>query len=311
MTISQHFAEATNKLKAKTKNPYLEAEILLSYVFKKPREYLLAHPEKKLTKIQITNYKLLITKRLKGVPTAYLAGYKHFHGLKFLVNKHVLIPRPETEMMVDEALYVTHNVKRVTIIDIGTGSGCIIITLANLLNVKSKIFPPEADSPRAENLKFYATDISKPALAVARKNAKLHKVDKKIKFLQGTLLEPIIKYKNKLKIVNCKLIICANLPYLTPTQIKKSSSIRYEPKLALGAGKDGLEYYLELFTQIKKETKSLRHRDLVSMLILCEIDPSQKSKIKQIIKKELPKARVQIKKDLRDLDRLAIIKFNN
>ena len=198
--------------------------------------------------------------------------------------------------MVEETLkLITHNSQPcpsgrrvVTLVDVGTGSGCIIITLAKLLN-----------------LKFLAIDISEKALIIARQNAKNNQVNKKIKFIKGNLLEPILK--NKLINNSHPLIILANLPYLTPTQIKNSPSIKYEPKLALTAGKDGLKYYRRLF----KQTNDLRNIKckLRDINILCEIDPSQTAKIKQLIKRELPKASYQIKKDLSGLNRLVIIKI--
>ncbi|HCW74922.1 MAG TPA: peptide chain release factor N(5)-glutamine methyltransferase, partial [Candidatus Marinimicrobia bacterium] len=178
MTISQSLKFAVDKLTAKKINlPHLEAEILLSEILKKPREFILAHGERALTKPQITDYKLLIKKRLKGMPIAYITGEKEFYGLKFKVNKNVLIPRPETELMVEEALKLTADGTPAAIIDVGTGSGCVIITLAKQI----------------ANCEFLATDISAKALAVAGQNAKLHGVAKKIKFLKGDLLEPIAK----------------------------------------------------------------------------------------------------------------------
>ena len=292
MYIKKSLRQATKKLEEKSiKNPHLEAEILLSNILKKPREFILAYPEKQLTKTQITNYKLQITKRLKGVPLAYITGHKEFYGLDFYVNKYVLIPRPETELMIDEAIRITRNVKRITLIDVGTGSGCIIITLAKLLKSKLQI----------TNYKLLATDISRPALVIARKNAKLHKVDKKIKFLHGNLLEPIL---NKPQIANGKsqIIITANLPYLTPQEIKNSPTIQYEPKLALDAGKNGLKYYCQLFKQIKQITNYK-----LPITVLLEIDPSQTKKIKQLAKNKLPQCKYKTKKDLAGHNRLIIL----
>ncbi|MDP2736815.1 MAG: peptide chain release factor N(5)-glutamine methyltransferase, partial [bacterium] len=245
MTLGQILIDGAGKLNQRQiTNPHLEAEILLSKILKKPREFILAHGENKLTAEQIKNFQSLVFRRLKGEPIAYLTGHKEFYGLNFKVNKNVLIPRPETELMVEEALKLVarsssasarqrRDGQPVTLADIGTGSGCIIIALA-----KQNI-----------NGKLLATDISAKALAVARQNAKNNHVDKKIKFLKGGLLEPIVK--NKLIINRQPLIILANLPYLTPTQIKNSPTIKYEPKLALAAGSDGLKYYRRLFKQIK------------------------------------------------------------
>ena len=316
MTINQALITATKKLqKNKIPTPRLNAEILLSHILKKPREYILAHPEKQLAKTQISNFKFQITKRAKGKPIAYITGHKQFYGLNFYINKNVLIPRPETEMIIDEILRITHNIKRITLIDAGTGSGCIIISIAK--NLKSK-FPPAIFC----GIQFLATDISKSALTIARKNAKLHNVDKKISFLQGNLLEPILNNPKYIKHPNNPIIITANLPYLTPTQIKNSPSIQCEPKIALSAGADGLKYYRQLFKQIKKlnalyairyapmcESGSRHPAGIVGAL--CEIDPRQTIMLKKIIKKNLPCAKIQIKKDLRGLNRLVLIKITN
>lgn len=297
MNIQKILIEYTTKLKqAKIPTPRIDAEFLLSHVFKKPREYLFTYPNHELSKSVVARYALCIIRRTKGEPIAYITGHKGFYGLDFFVNKNVLIPRPETELMVDEIMkHITHNMKHIIVVDVGTGSGCIIISLIKELT-KSKFHPAIFCG-----IKFLATDISKPALTIARKNAKLHHVNKQIKFLNGNLLEPII---NKSKILNLKseIIITANLPYLTPAQIKKSASIQREPKLALAAGADGLKYYRELFKQIKLfKIYSLRFK------ILVEINPCQTIKIKWLIKREFPHAKIQIKKDLRGLNRLVII----
>lgn len=344
MRISQLLIE-NNKLlkKHKIPNPHFEAEILLSYILKKPREFLLAHPEFEARRSQVMCYELCVTRRIKGEPIAYLAGHKEFYGLDFFVNKNVLIPRPETEMMVEEAFHITHNSKPVTFIDIGTGSGCVIISLCKQLL--------SCGCPQLRSARFFGIDISKPALAVALKNAKLHGVNKRIKFLYGDLLKLILKNcggrvlcgktlleqnPKHLKYLNnpkYPIIITANLPYLTPAQVKNSPSIQYEPRLALTAGPDGLKYYRRLFKQIKRFHRilpsfssgiggfsrparlkpcepGLKPGRSARFTILCEIDPSQAVKIKQLVKKELLDANVEIKKDLSGRNRLAIISVN-
>ncbi|OGF27519.1 hypothetical protein A2303_01495 [Candidatus Falkowbacteria bacterium RIFOXYB2_FULL_47_14] len=242
---------------------------------------------------------MLIKKRLSGLPVAYLIGHKSFYGLDFIVNKNTLVPRPETEMMVDlttrYSQLITRN-EQMLMVDVGTGSGCIIISLAK--QILSRFPTPD----------FIATDISPEALAVARKNAKQHGVNKQIKFLRGNLLLPVLSDKNfqsKIKNQKPKIIITANLPYLTPTQIKNSPSIKHEPKIALSAGPDGLKYYRQLFMQIR-QMLNVKYQ----MSIFCEIDPSQSAKIKQLAKRELPKHKFEIKKDLAGYDRLAVIKIN-
>ncbi len=304
MTIAQSLKLAIAKLTASriTNVPHLEAEILLCKILKKPREFILAHGELKLTESQITNYKLLIKKRLNGLSIAHITGEKEFYGLNFKVNKNVLIPRPETELMVEEALnIVTRGSQPATLIDIGTGSGCIIITILKQLL---------AFNFQLSTFNFFAADISAKALAVAEQNAKTHHVNKKIKFLRGNLLEPIL-YSPKYIIHNTKYIILANLPYLTPAQIKNSPSIKHEPKLALNGGKNGLELYKKLFRQINHLAHNKKYIIHNTLFILCEIDPRQTLKIKHLLKRELPEAICQIKKDLSGLDRLAIISINS
>ncbi len=286
----------------------LDLELIISEVIKKPREFVIAHPEYKIIKnyeLKITNY---LKRRINGEPLAYIFSDKEFYGLKFKVNKNVLVPRPETEMMVDWSKQKTENRKQNFIfIDAGTGSGCIIVTLAKLLN------NPPHPLYQEGIYKFLATDISKSALKIARQNAKFHKVDKQIKFIHGNLLEPILKNckllparfaKASARRASYKLIILANLPYLTPKQIKNSPTIKYEPKLALDAGGDGLKYYRELFRQIK-QLKML----CVMCYVLCEIDPSQTSKIKKLIKNNFPSAKIVIKKDLRGLNRFVVMEI--
>lgn len=298
MTTKQALTEATIKFKKnKVKFPQLEAEILLSHIIKKPREYLFTYPEAKLTKKQVSGFRFQVSKRLRGVPIAYIIGQKEFYGLKFLVDKNVLVPRPETELMVDTALAVMKK-DTATIIDVGTGSGCIIVSIAKEIITNYEL-PITNKTPR-DNFQLIGIDISKKALAVAKKNATLNGVYKTIKFINGDLLAPLIpkiesaSWRIKLK------IICANLPYLTPAQIKNSPTLKFDPKLALSAGADGLKYYRRLF-------KQLRQTDVQNFVLLCEIDPSQKISIRRLAKKLLPQHTLEIKKDLRGHNRLAMI----
>jgi len=276
----------------KIKTAGLDAEVLLSFVLKKPKEFLYTHPKYELTKQQITRFKKLISRRSKGEPVAYLRNTKEFYGLDFYINKRVLIPRPETELLVEEVVESlkprsrTFMVRRLmkgrlrdntTIIDIGTGSGCIAISLAKHLP-KTKIL---------------ATDISKPALAVAKKNARKQGV--KVKFYQGDLLEPL---KNK-KID----IIAANLPYLDNYyKLSKDPGLKFEPEKALEGFQHGIAVYEKLFKQVaglKRKPK----------IIICEIGPTQAKKMKKLAKKYLPNSKVEIKKDLAGLNRVFIIKL--
>lgn len=309
MRIKNLLAGAAETLRHQT-NPHLEAEFLLSHILKKPREYLLTYPEKKLSAARARKFLLLIKKRARGWPAAYLTGEKEFYGLKFFVDKNVLIPRPETELMVEEALrHITRNIKHITFIDVGTGSGCIIISIAKAVISNFKFSPPSRGPAKAAvifnkssilNFKFFGTDVSRKALAIAKKNAEFHNVNKQIYFMKSNLLDSIPK--SKICNLKSKILILANLPYLTPLQIKNSPTIKYEPKLALAAGPDGLKYYRKLFSQINK-------LKIQNCLILCEIDSSQAIKIKKLARTLLPLARIAIKKDLKGLNRLVIIRL--
>jgi len=255
-------------------------DLVLSHTTHKTKEFLYSHPEYNLNLFEIVKLKLYLNKIKKGFPYHYLTKNKDFYNLNFFVNKNTLIPRPETEMMVEEVIKEINKNKIDTLVDIGTGTGCIPISILKNINYKPKTF---------------ATDIFKKALKIAQKNTKKHNV--KINFLHGNLLLPILK---KLKSKN--LIITANLPYITKEQFKNEPSIQYEPKTALIASDGGLKLYKELLKQF------ILINNNILATIYFEIDPSQTTKIKILIKEYLPKADIQIKKDLSRLDRLVIIK---
>jgi len=264
----------------KTSSPLLDVELLLSKVLNKPKEYLFEYPEKKVSGLQLNVFKKLFSRRLKGEPVAYILGHKEFYGLDFKVNKNVLIPRPETELLVEESLQFASGHKPLAFIDLGVGSGAIIIALAKNLKKGN----------------FYSTEISLPAIKIAQKNAKFHKV--KIDFLKGNLLEPIIKKNNSNFILQTSIIV-ANLPYLDKNEIK-NLTLKFEPRLALYGGPDGLKYFREFFHQIQKYR-------IKPLAIFLEIGHNQAAKIKKLAHLALPKYKCKIKKDLCGFDRLIII----
>lgn len=314
-----------------------ELQVLIAHIIQKPIEHILAHPDIGLSTQEKRKLAAFARKRKAGYPIAYLTGRKEFFGLDFLVDKNVLIPRPETEMMVEEALSrITHNAQRITVIDVGTGSGCIIVSIVRKLElgigdqesgirnlvplIPSSRFPI---SPLHSH--FFALDISPKALKVARQNAKRHGADKCIKFIQGNLLEPIIqsmavgigdsrlrgndkrgKADFRFPIPDSRFLIIANLPYLTPSQIKNSPSIQREPKSALEAGRDGLKYYRKLFDQIKKLKKA---NPKLEITILCEIDDTQSDAMQKLIRQKFGNTGYQVRKDLGGYERMAMIDF--
>ncbi len=283
----------------------LEAELILSHIIKKPREFLFAHPEYKLSKSHFPHFKSHVMRRLRGEPIAYITGKKEFFGLNFEVNKNVLIPRPETELLVEKALDLLFKVRPFrlakgstlgvpkvepsAIIDIGTGSGNIIISIAK--NIPDKI---------KKGIDFYALDISKKALGIAKKNAKINKVEKFIKFFQSDLLCCFLK-KNRLSAKN--LIIAANLPYLSPELYQKNrNNLKYEPKIALLSQKNGLNHYERLFRQLRDICKLY---GFLQVFCYVEISPEQKTALIRLQKKHFPNAKLKFQKDLAGKNRVA------
>ena len=271
--------------------PQLEVELLLSFILKKPREFIIIHPEFAINKLQEKKFLSLEDRRLNNFPIAYLMGHKEFYGLNFKVNKNVLVPRPETEMLVDIILeYANSKPEKLDFIDIGTGSGVIIISLAKTCKQKCP--------SKYQKSSFTALDISTSALSVAKYNSKQQGLNTKIEFIKSDLLNSL---KSK-KLTGKNLIIAANLPYLTVQQIKSEPSISQEPKLALEAGYDGLKYYRRLL-------RDLKPIKFASLFLILEIDPRQAQKIKELIKKQWLKSKPKIIKDLSKNNRFALVEI--
>ena len=273
-------------IKYSSKIDLLDFELIVAHTINKSHEFVLAYPEYKISKFKIENLKLKISHRMRGEPLAYILGHKDFYGLDFKVNENTLIPRPETEILAELALQelATNNLQPITIIDIGTGSGNIIISLAK--NSKSCRLS-------VVGCKLFGVDISDEALKIAKYNAKKHKVVKKIKFLKGNFLNPIIK-NTKYQIPDAKYVILANLPYLSEKIYGSASrEVKREPKSALLSAEEGLSHYKKLFAQIKKLSVVG-----CKLLVLIEISPEQKNRITKLIKTLFSGAKIRFFKDL-------------
>jgi release factor glutamine methyltransferase len=276
MTIHDLINLGIKKLTTSTSKA-LDAEVLLSHVLNKPKEYLLINPYKKVDAKLEKKYLTLINRRLLGWPVAYIIKEKEFYKRKFYVDKHVLIPRPETEGLIDLVLKEIRQLKSkkpIHIVDIGTGSGVIIITIARSVATK-------------QSVKYFASDISPKAVAVAKKNAKLHEV--KIKFADGNLLEPWGTQKFD--------IIVANLPYLAKLV---DPSTKHEPIGALVAAKKGLKLYEELFKQVHALYPK-------PYFLFLEIGRDQGRPIKKLARKLLPAYECKTYKDLFGRTRYAVL----
>ncbi len=262
--------------------PEMEAQLLMASVLKRDRVFIIAHPEYIIKPKEVIEFKKIIKARLSGWSNAVLIGHKEFYGLDFKVNKDVLVPRPETEILIDVVLDYVKNKSEAMIMDIGTGSGAIVTSLYNNLS---------------RRYLFYASDKSKKALVVAKNNALKNKA--KVTFLNGDLLKPYLPIIKRVKPKN--IVIAANLPYLKPEEMSEPS-IKKEPKSALLSGSDGLWHYRRLFSQLKsiKESK---------VFLICEINPEQAPSIEKLALASFPKAVTHFKNDYTGRIRFFILEF--
>ena len=226
-SIQTSLEYAFKTLQALSDTAQLDSEILLCHVLDKNRAYLRTWPERKLNREQIIEFQQLVKKRETGLPIAYLVGKKEFWSREFFINQHVLIPRPETELLIEIALDLIPDNQFKSIIDLGTGSGAIGITLA-------------AERPLTN---ITATDISIHALDVAKTNAKKHNIAN-IKFLASHWLRQLANKKHHL--------IVSNPPYIDPEDPHlQRGDIRFEPKKALIADHQGLADIFEIVETAK------------------------------------------------------------
>jgi release factor glutamine methyltransferase len=250
----------------------LEGEILLRHVLGINCSQLFSDLDTSISPAQAESLEQLLERRLSGEPSAYITGHREFYGLDFKVNRHVLIPRPESELLVEKALSLCQSHAISIIADIGTGCGAIAISLAKNL-------------PAAT---IYATDISHQTLEVARENCRRHGVTDKVVLLQGDMLgglpEPVD-------------LIVANLPYVREAELTGSGPLSFEPRLALNGGKDGLDRISFLCRQAGKKL-----RNNGSMLL--EIGQGQTQAVKAIMYESFPSALIEIDRDLAGIERV-------
>ena len=243
----------SNLLKEKKISSFiLDSEILLSKTLNKTRENLLINLDQRINKKNILVFKKYIQRRSNNEPIAYITEEKEFWSKKFYVNKDTLIPRPETELLVDKILKI-YKKKRISILDIGTGSGCIIISLLSNLN----------------NSYGIGIDISKNAILTAKKNASNYKLNKRVKFLNKSFRNIFGKKFD---------LIVTNPPYIDSKDIKNLSDDikKYEPRLALDGGNDGLDLIKKIIYKSKYILK-------IKGLLALEIGNEQIKKVSKIL----------------------------
>ena len=273
MTFKQAISQAREILAVNSiEDASLEGELLLRHTLNISRVQLYQDLDHELTPEQEKTFWNLVKRRTNHEPTAYITGHREFYGLDFYVNPHVLIPRPETELLVEKALTLVQNHRLVTIADIGTGCGAIAISLA--LNL-----------PQVE---IYATDISSPALEVAKTNCKKHGVLNRIHLLQGDMLDPLPESVD---------LIVTNLPYVKKAELPQVSPVQFEPLLALNGGPDGLQKIRRLCQQTNNKLHPTGY-------LLLEIGQGQGRAVIALLHSLFPHAKIETTSDLGSIDRV-------
>ncbi|MEK6588566.1 MAG: peptide chain release factor N(5)-glutamine methyltransferase [Chloroflexota bacterium] len=274
-TIAGALETARRKLRDQTDSSALDAQTLLSAALGRPRAWLLAHPEIELSDEQATRFAESLDRVLAGTALPHVLGEWEFFGRRFRLSPSVLIPRPETERMVELALqWVSRIGTSSRILDVGTGSGCIAVTLALELPGASVI----------------ASDVSREALEIARLNAEAHGVLAKIACVQADLLAALVGPFD---------LLCANLPYVTTEELK-ILPVR-EPLLALDGGPDGLSLISRLVSDLPR---CLAPRGAA----LLEIDPRQAGRVVRMARAALPGSTVEVAQDLAGKDRVVLVR---
>ena len=273
MTLKQTLSQAREILAANNiEDASIESELLLRHMLKINRVQLYLDLSRELSLKQEKTFWQLIKRRLNGEPTAYITGHREFYGLDFYVDLRVLIPRPESELLVEKALQLAQSRHISMIADIGSGCGAIAISLA--LNL------PQT--------KIYATDISASALEVALFNCRKHGVVDRICLLHGDMLDPIPEPVD---------LIIANLPYVKRLEVSQTGLANFEPLLAVNGGSDGLEKIRQLCRQVSGKLRP-------QGCLLLEIGQGQGGEVTTFLRRLFPLGVVEVTPDLRGIERV-------
>ncbi len=280
MTIKEAIGKATIKLKIKNiDSPKLKARLLIQHILNQNRQYIMVYDDKKLTPEQEEKYFKAIEKLIKGIPLQHITHQQEFMKMNFYVNKDVLIPRADTEVLVEEIIRIAKKINAKKILDLCTGSAAIAVSLAKYI----------------ENSQITATDISKEALVIAERNAKNNKVEKQIAFLCCDLFKQLPKEKYD--------IIVSNPPYIKREVIKTlEKEVQGEPLIALDGGWDGLDFYRKIIHQADEFLK-------YGGYLCLEIGYDQKDDVMDLIDEEEKYRSIYSKKDLYGNDRVIVTKL--
>ena len=274
MKIQEILNEAIFRLKEnKIEEPINKAKRLLAFTLNVTKEYLLINYQEEIPKEKVKTYNENIEKLISGEPIQYIIGKQEFMGIEFIVNKNVLIPQPDTEILVEKSIEIAKTYEKPKILDLCTGSGAIAVSMG-------EIFPQAI---------IYASDISKEALQIAKTNDKSNK----IKFIQSDMFENIEEKFD---------IIVSNPPYIKTEEIKKlSKEVQNEPNIALDGGKDGLQFYKEIIEQAYNYLNKNGY-------ICLEIGEDQKEGVTKLIENNRHYKDIKTYKDLNKNDRVIIFK---
>ncbi len=280
MTIKQALIKAVTVLKLeKISTPKLKARLLLQYVLKKPRQYLIVYDNQQLTDKEEQEYLKYVELLTQGEPIEHITHQKEFMKLNFYVDENVLIPRQDTEVLVEEVMKIAKKMGAKKILDLCTGSGAIAVSLAKYL----------------ENVQLTALDISGKALDIAIANAKNNHVQDRITFVESDLFQNLGQEKYDM--------IVSNPPYIRRKDLETlDREVRKEPRLALDGGEDGLDFYKEI---IDRGYEYLKYGGYMCL----EIGYDQKEEVMQIIKDKKQYIGTYCKKDLYDNDRVIVTKL--
>lgn len=260
--------------------PNIKARLIMQYVLNKPREYLIVYDKQTLMLRQEVNYFKAIKKLCEGIPLQHITNRQEFMKMTFFVDENVLIPRPDTEILVEEVIKIAKKINARKILDLCTGSGAIAVSLAKYID-RSNIT---------------AVDISSKALNVAKLNAKNNEVEDKITFVESDLFENLKKDKYD--------IIVSNPPYIKKEILEKlDKEVQKEPTIALDGGYDGLDFYRKIINSAEEYLKFNGY--------LCfEIGFDQKEEVEELLKSKEKYINIYSKKDLCDNDRVVVAKLN-
>lgn len=281
MTIKETLRKGIIELKINNiQEPSLKARLLLQYILNKPRQYLIIYDNKQLTLRQEVNFFKGIKKLVKGIPLQHITHSQEFMKMTFYVNEDVLIPRPDTEILVEEVIKIAKRINAKKILDLCTGSGAIAVSLAKYI----------------ENSQITAVDISTKAISVAKLNAKNNNVENQITFVESDLFKQLPKEKYD--------IIVSNPPYIKKEIIKSlDKEVQNEPKIALDGGYDGLDFYKKIINNADEFLKFTGY-------VCLEIGYDQKDDVLELFESKGKYVDATCKKDLFDNDRVVIARLN-